>query len=213
MAVVTISRQFGAGGTTLGKKIAKLLGYTFISDEIITMVAKKAKVSPDWVKSVEREAGGKLQKFISTVVPRGLVDRILDDQRGYIDEEIYVDLLGQIINKIADEGNCVILGRGGQYILKDRSDAYHVLLIANDAYRTNFMEKHYNLSHSEAVHTIAAEDKRRTNLYRKIGRMDYDRPEHYHLTLNTSRMDLDVATGMIQSLILGNGQAPAESKF
>ena len=116
MAVITISRQFGAGGMTLGQQVRDLLGYTFINDDIIKMVAKKAKVSPNWVKSVEREAGGKLQKFLSTIVPKSLVDRILDDQRGYIDEEIYVDLLGQIINKIADEDNCIILGRGGQTV-------------------------------------------------------------------------------------------------
>jgi len=211
MAVLTISRQFGAGGTTLGKKMAEQLGYIFINDEIISMVAQKAKVSADWVKAVEREAGGKLQKFIGAVVPRGLVDRILDDRQGYIDEEIYVDLLSEIINKIADEGKCVILGRGGQYILKDRKDTYHVLLIANETYRVQFMEKHYNLSRNEAIRAITVEDKRRTNLYRKIGRADYDRPEHYHLTLNMSRVNLDTATGIVQSLILGSS-SPAKAK-
>lgn len=210
MAVITISRQFGAGGTTLGRQLAERMGYTFVSDEIIKMVAKKARVSSDWVESVEREAGGRLQKFITTLVPRALVDRILDDQRGYIDEEIYVDLLGKIITTIADEGNCVILGRGGQFFLQERPEAFHILLIASVAYRVQFMEGRYNLTHAEAVQTIQAEDKRRTNLYRKIGRADYDRPEHYHLTFNMSRTDLETTTTIIQSLVNGNGTPLAE---
>ena len=68
MAVITISRQFGAGGKTHGKMIADKLGYTFADDDIIQMVAEAANVSPHWVESVEREAGGKLSRAISSMV-------------------------------------------------------------------------------------------------------------------------------------------------
>jgi cytidylate kinase len=203
MAVITISRQFGAGGLTLGQKVAQLLGYTFISDEIITLVAKKARVSSDWVEVVEKEAGGRLQKFLNTLVPRAFLDRILDPQAGYIDEEIFIDLLGQIVNQIADEGNCVILGRGGQYILKNRPDVFHVLLIAEPHHRIEFMQHKYRLSPALALQTVTAEDKRRTNFYHKFNKTDYDRPEHYHLTLNTGRIDLDRAAEIIRLLIMG----------
>ncbi|MBW1835681.1 MAG: cytidylate kinase-like family protein, partial [Deltaproteobacteria bacterium] len=113
MAVITISRQFGAGGITVGEIVAKKLGYRFYDNEIIQMLAKEAKVSTHWVEDLEKEAGGAMQKFISQIVPKSMVERILDDKRGYIDEEIYVDLLHLIIKKIADDGNAVIIGRGG----------------------------------------------------------------------------------------------------
>ena len=193
MAIVTISRQFGAGGKTLGGMIAKELGYAFFDNEIIQLVATKAKVSANWVESVEKEAGGKFQRFVSGLVPKSLVDRILDDKRGYIDEEIYVDMLQEIIIRIADEGNAVILGRGGQYILKDRKDTIHNLLIADKDNRVGFMETHYNLTPKQALQAVEADDKRRINLYRKFGKTDYDKPELYHLTLNTSKIDLESA--------------------
>ncbi|MDY7036568.1 MAG: cytidylate kinase family protein, partial [Thermodesulfobacteriota bacterium] len=60
MAVITISRQFGAGGKTLGEMIAKELNYRFLDETIIQEISKKAKVSKDWVKSVERTAGSTL---------------------------------------------------------------------------------------------------------------------------------------------------------
>ena len=81
MSVITISRQFGAGGKTLGEMIAKQLGYTFVDDEIIQLVARKAKVSTNWVESIEKEAGGKLLKFMSGLVRKSFVDRILSDER------------------------------------------------------------------------------------------------------------------------------------
>jgi cytidylate kinase len=68
MAVITISRQFGAGGKTVGKMIADKLGYTFADDDIIQMVAEAANVSPHWVESIEKEAGGKLSRVVSSMV-------------------------------------------------------------------------------------------------------------------------------------------------
>ena len=201
MAVITISRQFGAGGITLGEMVATKLGYTFFDNEIIQKVAQKAKVSTHWVESMEKEAGGKIQRFISGLVPKRFVDRILDQQYGYIDEEIYVDLLHDIICKIAAEDNAIILGRGGQYILKDHPNAYHVLLIADKDYRVQFIENKYQLTPKEALQTVNNEDRRRINLYRKFGKEDYDAPIHYHLMLNTSLLSLEKAVELMCQLI------------
>ena len=201
MPVITISRQFGAGGLSLGKDIADKLGYAFVSNEIISMIAEKARVSQDWVKSIEKEAGNKIQNLISSVIPRKLLDRILDDQKGYIDEEIYLDLLEQIIRQIASDDNCVILGRGGQYILKNEKNVLHILLIADKEDRISFMENNYKLNRQQATQVVIAEDKRRTALYRKLHQSDYDNPEHYHLTLNMSRLTLDVACAMICQML------------
>jgi len=203
MAVLTIARQFGAGGRTLGRLVAEKLGYDFVDEEILQMVAKKARVSTNWVESIEKEAGGRLLKYVSRIVPRSFIDMVLDDQRGYIDEEIYVDLLHQIIHRLADEGNVVIIGRGSQYILRDRSDAYHVLLIADKSDRIQFMETHYDLSPKEAELVVDRQIKRRVNLYRKFGKEDYDQPYLYHLVINTSKQDIERACRAVYKLVAG----------
>lgn len=201
MSVITISRQFGAGGKTLGKMISAKLGYTLVDNEIIQMVAERTKVSSNWVESIEKEAGGKFLNFISGVVPKSLVDRVLDDKRGYIDEEIYVDMLHEIIRRLADEGNVVIIGRGGQYILKEREDTLHLLLIGEKSDRVKFMEKNYNLSPKQALQAVEMDDKRRLNLYRKFGKKDYDHPDLYHIVLNMSKLSLESACEMVYKLI------------
>ena len=201
MAIITISRQFGAGGRTLGNRVAERLGYAFVDEEIIQMVAKRAKVSPNWVESIEKEAGGRLLKYITKMIPKSFIDLILDDQRGYIDEEIYVDLLHQIINRLADEGNTVIIGRGSQYILRDRENVYHILLVAQKEDRIKFMEDHYDLSPKEAALVVSRQDKRRTNLYRKFGKEDYDQPHLYDLVINCSKQDLKKVTDLVCKLV------------
>jgi len=201
MAVITISRQFGAGGLTLGKMIADELGYTFADQDIVEKIAKEANVSPHWVETVEREAGGKLSRFITKMISKPLVDRILKDEHGYIDEEIYLDYVVLIIAKIAEEGDVVILGRGSQYILNDHPNAYHILLINDLDNRVKFMMENYKLSQSKATQVVSREEKRRLNLFRRLGKTDYDSPTLYHLALNMGRINLAQALKLVTSLV------------
>jgi cytidylate kinase len=150
---------------------------------------------------VEKEAGGKFSRFISKMVSKPLVERVLKDERGYIDEEIYLDYLVLIIAQMGDDGDVVILGRGSQYILNDHPDACHVLLIDEFENRVQFMMAHYDLSKSRAAQVVRAEDKRRKNLYQKLGKSDYDNPFLYHLVLNMNKVSLDQALVQVRNLV------------
>ena len=203
MAVITISRQFGAGGKTLGEKLAKELNYEFADNDILAKVAEMANVSTHWVRTVESEAGGKLSRFVSRMVSKPMVERILKDERGYIDEEIYLDYLVLIVAQIADEGDVVILGRGSQYILDDHPEAFHVLLIDEYDNRVKFIEEKYELSYSKAAAWVGKEDRRRRNLYQKFGKTDYDDPFLYHLVINMGRFNMDQACRQVLELMKG----------
>jgi cytidylate kinase len=201
MAVITISRQFGAGGKTLGKRLAEKLGYTFADSDIVQMVAQAANVSPTWVETVEKEAGSTLSRVITRMVSKPLVDRVLKDERGYIDEQIYLDYLVVIIAQIAEEGNVIVLGRGSQYILNDHPDAFHILLVDEFENRVRFMEQNYGLAPAKAFQVVKTEDKRRLALYRRLGKTDYDNPQLYHLVLNMARMNLKKAEELVLGLV------------
>ena len=201
MAVITISRQFGAGGITLGKMIAEKMGYTFADSDIIQRVAKEANVSTDWIESFEKEAGSKLSRFISSMVSKRWLDRVLSDERGYLDEQIYLDYLVLIVAQFADEGDVVILGRGSQYILNDHPDAVHILLVDQFQNRVKFMMQQYDMPQKKAERMVANEDRRRLNLFKRLGKSDYDNPQLYHLVLNMGRLDLDTARDMVCELV------------
>jgi len=180
--------------------ISKKLGYSFVDREIVQMVAKEAKVSSNWVEHIEKEAGGALLKFMSGLVSKRFFERILTDDKGFIDEEIYVDLLHEVIGKVGREGKAVIIGRGSQYILRDNPDVIHVLLVADEEDRIRFMEKKYKLTTKQAIQTVATMARRRISLYKKFGKEDYDNPNLYHLVLNMSKIDFGKACDLVCKL-------------
>ncbi len=201
MAVITISRQFGAGGRTLGQMLAKRLGYTFADNNIIQMLAKEANVSANWVEAFEKEAGSRLSKLISGLVSQKWIDRVLGGAYGYLDEQIYLDYLVLIIARMADEGDVVILGRGSQFILDDHPDAFHILMIDHFENRVRFMMENYDLSRSKAERVVRNEDKRRANLYSRLGKTGYEDPSLYHLVLNMGKLDLDTAVDLVEEMV------------
>ncbi|MBU0985967.1 MAG: cytidylate kinase-like family protein [Proteobacteria bacterium] len=201
MPVITISRQFGAGGRTLGEMIAKELDYQFIDDLIIQELSEKAKVSKDFVKSLERSAGGKISKLISGMFSKNYMERILGDDKGYIDEHIYVELLHEIFLEFAKQDNVVLLGRGGQYVLQGFQGAYHLLLVAGLKDRIKFMQKFYNVSDAKAEKAVKQGEIRRSAVLRKFGKEDYDQPHLYHLVLNMSRLSLEQALKEVVALV------------
>ena len=201
MAVITISRQFGAGGITLGKMIAETMGYTFADSDILQRVAKEANVSTDWIESFEKEAGSKLSRFISSMVSKRWLDRVISDERGYLDEQIYLDYLVLIIAQFADEGDVVILGRGSQYILNDHPDAVHILLVNEFENRVKFMMDRYSMPNKKAERMVVNEDRRRINLYKRLGKSDYEDPNLYHLVLNMGRVSLETASNLVCNLV------------
>ena len=90
MAVLTISRQFGAGGRTLGESVSKRLGYRYVEEDLIKELAIKAKVSARQIKDFEERGISKLLKFLDKIVSASYVDRLSSDNYRYVDEKIYM---------------------------------------------------------------------------------------------------------------------------
>lgn len=201
MAVITISRQFGAGGNALGKTIAKNLGYTFADGDIIQKIAKEANVSTNWVESFEREAGSKVSRMISRMVSPSKLDQVLRDEHGYLDEKIYLDYLVLIIAQAADEGDVVIMGRGSQYILNDHPDAHHILLVDHFENRVKHTMADLKVSQKRAARIVSYEDRRRAALYSGLGKKDYENPALYHLVLNMASVNQATAFKIVCDLL------------
>ena len=97
--------------------------------------------------------------------------------------------------------DAVILGRGGQYILEGRPDTYHILLVADLDYRVKYVQEHFDLIPKQAMLAVAMEDKRRVNLYRKFGIVDYNQTDHYHVVFNMAQIDTEKACDMLCTLL------------
>ncbi|MBW2156989.1 MAG: cytidylate kinase-like family protein [Deltaproteobacteria bacterium] len=205
MSVITISRQFGAEGKTLGRRLADTLGYYYADEDIIERAVVEVYLSSDGKKIFEAEPGDKLKRFISRLNPFGtsLMELPLSDKERHIDGFKYVELLNLIIPKIAKEGKAVIVGRGGQYVLQDFEDTLHILLIAKEEDRIKFIENDYRVSRVRTIQILKRMAKRRANLYSYFGKKDYDDPNLYNLVLNMSLLSIDKAEELISKLING----------
>ena len=200
MSVITISRQFGAGGKTLAQGVAKKLGYEISNEEIVEKLAESAQLNADGIRKFEVEDADTPQAGTAFATPKTFIDRIFNSKK-YMDGNRYVELLNQIIPLIAAKDNVIILGRGAQFILKDHPQTYHVLLIAGYEDRIRFMQDNYNLSPSAAQKSVEKQGVRRRKLMKLFHSDDYDQPVHYDLVLNMSKMDMDLAVEMVRALV------------
>ena len=202
MAVITISRQFGAGGWTLGERLSKRIGYRYVHEDMIKEVAAKAKVSSARIKTIEKRGASKLIKFLDRVVKTSYVDRLVSDKYGFVDEKTYVDVVRNIVQELYEEGNVVIIGRGSQFILREHADVWKLLLVGDLEHRIGFVMNKYKLSRSEAENAVKRRDQIRSrflNFFMEAG--SHNDPLSYDLVLNMTRLSMEQAEDMAVTLI------------
>lgn len=197
MAIITISRQFGSGGRTLGEKIAEKLGYEFLDDAIIQELSRHADVDKASIADMKNRGRGLVSRIVSTMTGRSYIERLASQSSGYIEETIYVEQLHEVINELAAHDNVVLLGRCSHFVLAGHPEAIHFLLVADKEQRVQFMQRHYNLSESQAYQEVLAGEKRRKHVYSKMGCTDCDDPHTFHMVLNMSRLSIEEATDQV----------------
>jgi cytidylate kinase len=203
MATITISRQFGAGGRTLGEKLAKRLGYYYADDVMVKEVAQRMNVSSKAVRGFEKEGASNLMKILNKFISKDYIDRLISDKYGHVYEEKYVESVRSIVRGLHEQGNAVIVGRGSQYILQGEKNAIHVLLVKELDDRIRFIKEKYMMRNEEEVRKIINRaDKIRENFLSFFSNSEsHDNPLFYDLTLNMNRINMDLGLELIVNLI------------
>jgi len=200
MAVVTISRQFGAGGRTLGEKLCERFGFHLVDEFVIDELARKAKVKGDWLTAMEKEASSTLLGLLSSIVSSGHFLKTPAAPGEDFERKKYKDFLRRIMSAMANEGGYVLLGRGAQLVLGGHSKVFHVLLVAEYEDRVKFMVDRYHLSDDEAKKIIKEKENERAAVASNIFGAEIDDPKLYHMVMNTSRVPFDWAVESVGDL-------------
>ena len=208
--VITISREVGSGGRTIGRKLAEKLGVRFSDKELIDSLQAKFNLSP---KSIEELKGKKkrwMDDFIQMVAPVPMSGLLVNGDSDYVSEyntslnvnDVF-EAEKEILNGIADEGSCVIAGRSGFFVLKDRPNKVDVLITASRENRIARIMSKQGLSRDKAQEVIEKVDNARDNyVLRYTGQSRYD-ARNYHIVLNMDYLTEDKAVDIIMSY-LGN---------
>lgn len=174
MTVITISRQLGSQGTTLGRMLASRLGYPLVHRELINKAARLAK-APDMA--------------LATIDELGLFGIEPDPSQ----QKLYLEAVKTVIEDLAHKDNVVIVGRAGQVILQDHPHTFHLRVVASLETRVQRIVEVHGVSRQAAEAQILDSDRYRADYLERFYHINWDDPAYYHLIINTGLMDLDAA--------------------
>jgi len=184
--IITIGRQFGSGGSEVGRKVAEQLHIPYYDKNIIDHVADKLGFSPQYVKKVEEKPTG---SFLFSMAMYSYGQISTEDM---IPAELRVSTAQtEFILEKAREGSAVFVGRCADYILRTWDDLFNVFVYADMKTRIKSVMERYNLSEREAVKTIQQTDKRRALYYNTNTQHRWGAKESYHLMLDSGRLGID----------------------
>ena len=180
--IITISREFGSGGRFIGEEVAKKLGIAYYDKNIISQIAEKSGLSPEYIQE-NAELSPKKGLFAYAFSGRDITGKSVEDM-------VY-EAQRNIILELAEKEPCVIIGRNADYILKDRDDVLNVFIHGDMTEKIKRITGLYNVKEKEAVKMMADTDKRRRTNYNFYTDQNWGKASNYTLCLNSSQLGYD----------------------
>ena len=192
--IITISREFGSGGRTIGHKVAEKLGIPFYDKELVDQVALESGFAPKFVVVLGEHAAGRRRlayDFANQGVP-GVMN-------GLSTADFLWSIQCSVILQLAEKGPCVIVGRNADYILKDRDDVLDVYIHADMDLRADRIVRLYGESEKSPATRLQEKDKRRQINYQHYTGRTWGHAENYDLCLNSGALGIDNCVEIILS--------------
>ena len=177
--VIAIGRQFGSGGHDIGKILAEKLGYDFYDAEIIQMTAGTTGYTPEFIKKNEEIMTNSL---IYDLVNQMYLNADMQDEAP---KDKIFEAECQVVRNLAKKGNCVIVGRCADYVLRNSGNCLKVFFSAPLVSRIRRVAQRQNISEGEAKATVQKNEKLRADNYRYYTRRMWGAAGNFDLSLNT----------------------------
>ncbi len=187
--IITISREFGSGGRTIGRKTAEKLGIPCYDAELIQKIAAESGFTADYIKETGEDAsGGWLSPFLS------------NRSMGPTNQDKLWLLQRKVILELAEKESCVIVGRCADFILKDKADCLNVFIHASMEYRAERIVREYGEREESPERRLKDKDKRRAAYHRFYTDMKWGHAQNYHLCLDSGTLGIDKCVDILTSL-------------
>ncbi len=215
MAIVTLSRQLASGGDAIARGVAHTLGLRVVDQSVINQAAIEAGVPPGAIEELGYEGRRSLVERMLTIV-HGMpaIPTTLDKDAPVtpatagsflspahrpmsVSMRDYVRVVGMVIHDLAQGGEVVVVGRGGQAVLKDMPGVLHVQVVAPFGKRVTALMASQGIDRQEAVARLRASDRARSDYLKRYHDVDWLDPALYDLTINTDDLPLPVAVAAV----------------
>lgn len=189
--IITISREFGSGGRTIGKQTAAVLGIPCYDSELLEKIAKESGFTQDYVALAgEYAAGGNwLSQALSA-----------RDYQGHSYQDDLWAIQQRIITELAEKESCVIVGRCADFILKDRADCLRVFIHSDMEHRAKRIVEQYGEHPDSPEKRLRDKDKRRAAYYQFYTDMKWGNVHNYHIALDSGALGIDKCVEILANL-------------
>lgn len=197
--IITIEREYGCGAAEIAKQLASRLGWKLWDRELTEEIARVGRVDTAAVSRCDERVDSTFQRLVK-VFWRGSYERStnLDFEHSF-DADRMVEIGEQVMREIAGHGNCVIVGRGAPYHLRERRDAFHVFMYAPRAEKLRRIQKQ-GKSLREAEELVETVDRERIEFVKHYFGADWPTRSLYNIMINTCMGDENVVATVLDTI-------------
>lgn len=202
--LITISREYGAGGSTVASLVAERLRWRLVDNQVVEEVARRAGLTPDDVARREERGPSfieRLARALTVATPELIGPEPVEPPEA--DEVRLVKITEQVVNDACGEGDAVMVGRAAVALIGRRQDAFHVRLIAPFEHRLRVIQDRLSIGEEEARKRIREVDDNRARYHRQYYDRDWRDARNYHLTLNTGWLGLERSADLVVAAVGG----------
>ena len=193
--IITISREFGSGGRSIGREVAQRLGIPFYDKELVEQVALESGFAPQFIEEHAEHAPSRSR--LSYVFSHQGVPGIMN---GMSTADFLWSIQCNVIMQLAEKGPCVIVGRHADYILKDRTDCLDVFIHADTDFKSDRIVRLYGESEKSPEVRLNEKDKRRKVNYQHYTGRTWGQASNYDICLNSGELGIDTCVDIIVKL-------------
>ena len=196
--VITIARQYGSGGRTVGKMLAERLGISFYDKQIIHMASDESGIDVNLFGKIE--AGDKIKSSLfgnKSSIYKG--DLVLPGNKDFISDENLFNYQAKVVNDLAEKESYVIVGRCVNYVFKDRPNTLRVFIHAPWEFRVEQASQKISGSREDVEKFLLKDDKRKQDYYRKFAGGQWSDATNYDLCLNSGKLGFDKCVDAIET--------------
>lgn len=196
MAVITISNEFATQSQKVAAGVAEKLGYEYIGDQLIAEIATELNLSQHETETFLQTSKSSLLRFVDRYTC-SIVQRVVDGEHGCLDDRAYYEKTRELVERIYEAGNAIILGWGGQCILKDKPHTLHVRLKKDAALKIQELVGKYEYSQKAAEKKVKQEEADLKAYIKKYFNQNWNDARLYDLVIDMGKTSVDQAVEII----------------
>ena len=196
MAVITISKEFATDSQEVAARLAAKLGYEYIGKRLVSEIAKQLKISEADAETFRKTHQSRILRFLDRYT-YSIIQKVVGREYSSLDDKKYYEVTKKLVENLYEADNVIILGWGGQCILKGRPRAFHVRLVRDLESKVRKVMDRFNVDEKTAGEIIEREERDSREYIKHFFKANWNDPSLYDLVIDMGKNGVDEAVELI----------------